>query len=88
MARRLGAEFPNSLEISAIEDQQRKRTGGLGFLLASEEHRQQIELLAAHGVTPALVALLAGDRKSSARTVLPHGRTWPTLELATAVGHA
>jgi hypothetical protein len=61
---------------------------GLGFLLAADKHRQEIELCVAHGATPALVTLLSTDRKGSIRVVLPHGRTWPALDLEPEAGHA
>jgi hypothetical protein len=60
----------------------------LGFLLLAPEHRAQVELFAANGATPALVALLSDDRTGSLRLTLPHGRAWPALELEEPSGHA
>ena len=55
-------------------------SAGLGALFSERGHRELAELWADAGVTPALVVLLASDRKGSLRILIPHGRTLPVLE--------
>jgi hypothetical protein len=76
------------LLIEAVLEEEALIPRWLGLLLQAPEHRQQLELFAAHGITPAFVGLLSSDATGSLRLVLPHGRAWPVLDLEDPRGHA
>ena len=76
------------LLLAAALEQRTLSSVWLGGLLWQPEHREQVEMLAAHGVTPAVVCLLTTDTRAAMRLVLPHGRTWPVLDLEPQAGSA
>ena len=71
--------LPNVL--AAILKERSLASAGLGVLFSEPGHRELAETWADAGATPALVVLLASDRKGSVRILIPHGRTMPVLEL-------
>jgi hypothetical protein len=77
------------LMLAAILKARSLASPGLGALFVEPGHREQAEVWATEGATPALVALLSKDGKGSVRLPLPHGRTFPVLEFEPEVaGHA
>jgi hypothetical protein len=91
-ARKFRSEQPDLPIPLVIDFMLRERATsdvGLGILLdVDPDLIRYIQQLDAAGAVPAFVALLAKDRKSSIRFVLPHGIAWTGLEMAEPQGRA